>query len=304
MKTSGGHPFLPGFEGLNSADYPAGADAGRPAYKVPETPPPALPETLKLERPLVFFDIESTGLDVSTDRIISITLVRYAPDRVPEVRDYLLNPGRPIPAEATKIHGITDAQVLHCPQFADVAEELSEFLEGADLGGYNLGHFDIPMLTAEFRRANISFGPTGRRVIDPQSIFFRREPRTLSAAVAFYCGHELDDAHDAKNDIYATIEVLGGQYARYGDLPGDVGALDDYCVQRRPEWVDRTGRLRWLNGEVAINFGQKKGRLLREIVRYEPSYIAWALNGDFPDDFKRILRAAQDRGEYPKPVRG
>ena len=291
---------LPGFDALDPADFPQPA---APAT-LPSPPPPALPSQLTIDRPIVFFDIEATGLDVNTDRIISLSLVRYDPpssNLPPETRTFLVNPGRPIPPESTAIHGITDAQVRLCPPFEQVAPELATLLHNADLGGYNVGHFDIPLLTNEFRRAGIPFSADGRRIIDPQSIFFRREPRTLAAAVKFYCNEELADAHDARADIYATIRVLSGQYNHYGDLPTTTAALDDYCVQRKPDWVDRTGRLRWLNNQVVFNFGKNRGRPLREVVQAEPGFITWMLKGDFPDDLKQILRRARDQGQYPSP---
>lgn len=287
---------LPGFEALDAADFPAAEPEAAP---LPE--PPALPDGLVLDRPLVFFDIEATGLDVGTDRIISIALVRYAPTaekRPPEQRYYLLNPGRNIPPESTQIHGITDEKVRLCPTFDRIAEELAEFFKEADLGGYNLVHFDIPILQNEFRRVDIPFSVDRRRVIDPQAIFFHREPRTLSAAVQFYCGHPLDDAHDARADIFATIEVLAGQYRHYGDLPGDMAGLDDYCVQRKPNWVDRSGRLCWQNGEVTFNFGKNRGKAVRDVLRNESSFVDWILKGNFPEDLKDILRKAK-QGIYP-----
>lgn len=295
MTTPDSNDTLFDFNALDAADFPAAEPSA------PPTPPPALPESLVLDRPLVFFDIEATGLDVGTDRIISIALVRYAPTaekRPPEQRYYLLNPGRNIPPESTQIHGITDEKVRLCPTFDRIADELGLFLEGADLGGYNLVHFDIPILQNEFRRVDIPFSVDRRRVIDPQAIFFHREPRTLSAAVQFYCGHPLDDAHDARADIFATIEVLSGQYKRYGDLPANMAGLDDYCVQRKPNWVDRSGRLCWQNGEIAFNFSKNKGRTVRDIVRNEPGFIDWILKGNFPDDLKEILRKAKT-GTYP-----
>ncbi|MBP5786517.1 MAG: 3'-5' exonuclease [Kiritimatiellae bacterium] len=305
-------PALFSLDALDANDFPAApepAAASQPqpsasAPAAPEGPPPALPESLVLDRPIVFFDIEATGLDTGTDRILSIALVKYEPPArhlPPQTRTYLLNPERSIPPESTKIHGITDEDVRLCPTFDRIADELYALLEDADLGGYNVSHFDIPILQREFQRAGRTFSTDGRRIVDPQSIFFMKEPRTLSAAVKFYCGHELDGAHNSQSDIYATVEVLAGQFKKYDDLPTDMAALDDYCVQRKPDWIDRTGRLRWQNGEAVFNFGKNKGRTLRDIVRSEPGFISWMLKGDFSEDLKQIVRSARDKGIYPTP---
>ena len=260
-----------------------------------------LPEGMVLDRPLVFFDLEATGLNKRMDRIISIALVRFAPGEPPEQRHYFLNPEMPIPAESTAIHGITDEDVADAPTFAEMAPTIARHFENADLGGYYIVGFDIPLLQEEFARAGIKFEMGSRRILDVQKIFFRKEPRDLSAAVKFYCGHEMENAHDALADILATVEVLGGQFRRYGDLPTDMEGLNAYCDQRDPTWVDRSGRLRWVNGQVTLNFGRFQGLRLRDVLRDDPNLISWMLKSDFPADTKEIVRKARDTGVYPKP---
>ena len=256
--------------------------------------------TLKLERPLVFFDLEATGVNPRKDRIVEIALVKFLPDgsRVDLVRR--INPEMPIPAEVSRIHGITDADVASCPTFETLAPEFQNFLAGCDLAGYNVLRYDIPMLEEEFLRAKIRFRVDDRRVIDAQRIYHKREPRDLAAAVQFYCHQEHVGAHGAAADTEATIRVFLGQLERYADLTPDVGELARYCDPRKPDWVDRMGRLRWVNGEVAINFGQKRGTPLRQLVEKDPGFVKWMIRSDFPTDVIDIARAALE-GKYPTP---
>ncbi|MBR6022682.1 MAG: 3'-5' exonuclease [Kiritimatiellae bacterium] len=260
-----------------------------------------LPPGLVLDRPLVFFDLEATGLNKRLDRIVSIALVRFAPDAPPEQHYYLLNPQIAIPAEASAIHGITDEDVADAPTFPELAPTLLRHFQNADLAGYYIVGYDIPLLQEEFARAGHRFEIGSRRILDVQKIYFRREPRDLSAAVRFYCGHEMENAHDALADILATVEVFSGQFRRYGDLPLDMDALNAYCDQRDPTWVDRSGRLRWVNGQVTLNFGRFQGLVLRDVIRNDPNLVAWILKSDFPADTKEIVRRARDTGVYPAP---
>ena len=260
-----------------------------------------LPPGLVLDRPLVFFDLEATGLNKRVNRIVSIALVRFAPGAEPEQYHYFINPTIPIPAESTAIHGITDDDVADAPTFAELAPVLVSHFKDADLAGYYIVGFDIPLLQEEFSRAGVRFEIGARRILDVQKIFFRKEPRDLSAAVRFYCGHEMENAHDALADILATVEVFGGQYRRYDDLPRDMDGLNAYCDQRDPTWVDRSGRLRWVNGQVALNFGRFQGLLLRDVIRIDPNLVTWILKSDFPADTKEIVRRARDLGAYPNP---
>jgi len=261
---------------------------------------PPLPSRLHLDRPLVVFDLEATGLNKRTDRIVAVALVRYEPLGTAEQVHYLLNPGIPIPEEATAIHGITDEDVRDAPTFADMAEILERHFEGTDLAGYNILGYDIQMLAEEFARAGRTFTLEGRRVLDAQRIFFRHEPRDLTAALRYYCGEAHENSHDALGDVLATIRVLGGQFERYDDLPPDMEGLNDYCDPRDPSWADRTGRLKWAKGEIVFNFGKFQGQSLREAVIHDPNFINWLLRADFPEDTKRIVRDAVE-GRFPDP---
>ena len=255
---------------------------------------------LKLDRPLAVFDIEATGLNPRSDRIVELAVTRLMPDRTRTSHAYRVNPGIPIPAEATAMHGITDADVASCPPFVSVAGEILKRFEGCDLAGYNIGRFDIPMLEEEFLRVGQKFSMDDRRILDAQRIFHQREPRDLTAALAFYCGEMHLDAHGAEADVTATIRVLEGQFERYSDLPHDMEKLDEYCNPRDPAWVDRTGKLRWRKNEVVLNFGRKKDTPLRELIDHDPGFIKWMLKNDFPRDFQDILRSALE-GKWPQP---
>ncbi len=253
---------------------------------------------MEFTTPLAAFDIEATGIGTRTDRIVEICIIKLMPDGTRSTHTYRINPQIPIPAEVVAIHGITDADVANCPTFTELADELLAVFAGCDLVGYNLLRFDIPMLVEEFRRAGRTFDPEAMRVIDVQRIFHQREPRDLSAALKFYCNREHSGAHGAEADVVATIDVLQGQLEHYGDLPRDVEELDKYCNQRDPSWVDRSGRLRWLNGEVTINFGRKKGVSLRELIQSDTGFIEWILRSDFPADVRDLIEAAK-LGNYP-----
>lgn len=255
---------------------------------------------LILQRPLAVFDIESTGTDVQQDRIIELSIVKLLPDGTRQTKTWLVNPGIPIPPESTAIHGIHDAEVADKPLFKDVACLILSELDGCDLGGYNLVRFDIPMLEAEFKRACVTFHMEGRKVVDAQRIFHTREPRDLTAAVAFYCGKRLENAHGAEADAEATLDVLEGQLIKYPDLPRDIEALDLYCAARPADWVDRTGRFKWVNGRIVVNFGSKKGQPLDELAAAKSNFLRWILDNNFPADTKDLIRKALD-GIYPIP---
>jgi len=255
---------------------------------------------IALDRPLAIFDIEATGLNPRMDRIIEIAVVRLPIQGEPVTRTWLVNPGVPIPLETIAIHGISDELVAHCPSFADIADELFAFLDGCDLGGFGMIRFDIPMLEEEFLRVGKFFDANGRRQFDAQRIFHKREPRDLTAAVNFYCGEPLVDAHGAEADALATLKVLRGQFHRYDDLPTDPETLDKLLNERDPFNLDRDGKLRWLDGEVTINFGKKKGMKLKDLARAEPGFLKWMLRGDFARDTKDIVCQALE-GKWPPP---
>lgn len=255
-----------------------------------------------LDRPLAVFDIEATGTSTRSDRIVELAIVRLMPDKTRSTHTFRVNPRMPIPPEATAIHGISDEDVAGSPVFSDVAGEISGLLDKCDLAGYNIIHFDIPLLTEEFIRAKREFTIEGRRIIDAQRIFHIREPRDLTSALAFFCGETHHEAHQAESDAIATIKVLEGQFERYPDLPRAMDELHAYCNQRKPDWLDRMGRLKWTDGKIVLNFGKKKGVPLRDLIKNEPGFIKWMLKGDFPRDTQEIVRNAM-ADKWPEPPR-
>ena len=255
---------------------------------------------IKLDRPLIVFDIEATGISPRADRIIELAAIRIEPDGSQHKGYWLLNPGVPIPVESIAIHGITDEIVSSCPTFKEKSLEILTFFGEADLSGFNAGRFDIPMLSEEFKRADIHFDPERRRLLDAQRIFHTREPRNLSAALNFYCDKEHTDAHGAEADVQATLDVLLGQFEKYQDLPRDMDALDKLLNPLDPFNTDRSGRLRWVDGEVTINFGRKKGEKLKELVKTDPGFIKWIIKNDFPQDTRKICEDALE-GKFPDP---
>lgn len=241
---------------------------------------------LQLSRPIVFFDLEATGIQVSKDRIVEISMLKVFPDYSEQSFHSLVNPQIPIPVESSAIHGITDKDVADSPTFKQLASRLAGFLEDCDLGGYNCNKFDIPLLVEEFLRAEVPVDFSRRKVIDVQTIFHKREQRTLVAAYKFYCHKELYNAHSAEADTRATYEVLLGQLERYDDLPGDVVALDEYTTYHRA--VDYAARMVYdSEGREVINFGKYKGRLAEEVLAIDPGYYGWIMSGDFTRDTKR-----------------
>lgn len=255
---------------------------------------------LHLTRPLVVFDIESTGISWRTDRIIDLALIKLMPDGSQQEKAYRVHPGIPIPPESSMIHNIFDKDVVDCPTFEQVAPDLLSRIQDCDLGGYNMVRFDLPLLQEEFKRANVDYSPEGVRLIDAQRIFHQREPRDLSAALKFYCGELHLGAHGAMEDTLATVQVLQGQLEKYPDLPRDIEALHEYCNPRDASWVDQQGKLKWSGKEIVINFGRNQGRKLRELVQKEPGFLQWILQNEFPEDMKTVIRKAQD-GRYPPP---
>ena len=257
---------------------------------------------LKLERPLAVLDIESTGINPRMDRIIDLAIIKLFPDGRREQHAFRVNPEIPIPAETTAIHHITNADVAHAPPFRQMAAAVLEILADCDLGGFGVVRFDIPMLAEEFARAGVEFNPDNRRIVDVQRIYHKKEPRDLSAALNFYCGEMHLGAHGAEADALATVAVLEAQLQKYSDLPRSLDELDKYCnPPRNPAWADRTGKLKWQNGELLINFGvQNMGRNLKDLVRDNPKFLMWILKSDFPADTKRIVADALE-GRFLTP---
>jgi DNA polymerase III subunit epsilon len=243
---------------------------------------------LKLRRPIAFIDIETTGINVSTDRIVEISVLKICPGKKEEWMSTRVNPGMPIPPKSTAIHGITDKDVENAPAFKEIAKNLAAFLEGTDLAGYNAIKFDIPVIAEEFLRVNIDFNFLKRKYVDVQVIFHKKEQRTLSAAYQFYCNKALENAHSSKADTEATFEVLKAQLDRYQDLENDVEKLADFSSFNSN--VDFAGRIIYdENGIEVFNFGKHKGKSVEAVFKEEPSYYSWMMNGDFPLYTKKIL---------------
>ncbi len=256
---------------------------------------------LKLSRPLIVFDIESTGVSPRKDRIIELAAIKVTPAGEEISKCWLMNPTVPIPPETTAIHGISDEIVRDCPTFADNAEEIFEFFRDCDLSGFNADRFDIPCLEEEFARVGMSFAPSSRKHIDVQRIYHKKEPRDLTAAVKYYLCRNHDGAHGAEADTRATLEVLKSQMERYGDLPQTVEEMDEYLVPHDPMNADRMGMLRWKNGELTINFGKKKGESLKKLLLNEPNFLKWILKGDFDTEVRMIISDLLENGRLPSP---
>ncbi len=255
--------------------------------------------SLQLKKPLAFFDLETTGTNVPQDRIVEIAIAKVMPDE--SIDRYLkrLNPTIPISEESTRVHGITDADVKNAPTFKECAKEIQDFLDGADLAGFNILKFDLPMIVEEFLRADIEFDISKRKLIDAQKIFHLMEKRTLAAAYKFYCGQELKDAHSAMADTDATLEVFKVQMQQYegqplsdlrgtpmGTITKDIDALHDALNQ---DMIDLAGRMVYHEGEPVFNFGKHRMKPVKEILQKEPSYYDWIINNDFPLDTKKKL---------------
>jgi DNA polymerase-3 subunit epsilon len=243
---------------------------------------------LKLKRPIVFIDLETTGINVSSDRIVEISALKISPNGKEQWMTTLVNPEMPIPAKVTAIHGISDSDVTGAPTFREIAKNVASFLEGCDLAGYNAMKFDIPVLAEEFLRTNVDFNFRKRKYIDVQIIFYKKEQRTLAAAYQFYCNRELENAHSANADAAATYEVLKAQLDTYPDLENDIEKLSEFSAFNNN--VDFAGRIILdENGIETFNFGKHKGRAVEEVFREEPAYYSWMMNGDFPLYTKKIL---------------
>jgi DNA polymerase-3 subunit epsilon len=243
---------------------------------------------LNLKRPIVFFDLETTGVDTAKDRIVEVSMIKIMPDGEEIVRTRRINPQMHIPEQATLIHGITDEDVKDCPTFAQVAKSMAQFIDGCDFGGFNSNRFDLPMLVEEFLRAGVDVDFRRRRFVDVQNIFHKMEQRTLVAAYKFYCDKNLEEAHSAEADTRATYEVLMAQLDRYPELQNDVAALADFS--ERGQTADFAGRIGYNDKqEEVFNFGKYKGRRVEDVFREEPSYYAWMMNGDFPLYTKKVI---------------
>ena len=255
---------------------------------------------LKLDRPLAFVDVETTGLSPYSDRIVELSILKIHPDGTEKYKSHRVNPGIPIPAEATAVHGITDADVAGEPMFQQYAKSIRDFLEGCDIAGFHVIKFDLPCLEAEFARANVEFSRRGRQLVDSKVIYHQRDPRDLQAAYQKYCGKDMVSAHSAEEDAKASAEVLDGQLEMYEDLPRDVTGLCALCYESDENFIDSEGKLGWMKDEAVLNFGKYEGRLLKEIVAEHPDYLEWIIRKDFSAEVKGIAMKAME-GEFPEP---
>jgi len=249
---------------------------------------------LNLKNPIVFFDLETTGINIVTDRIVEISILKIYVDGHEETKTYRVNPEMPIPPKTTEIHGISDEDVKDSPTFKEIARTLANFMEKCDIGGFNSNKFDIPLLAEEFLRAGIEIDFTHRKFVDVQTIFHKMEKRTLEAAYRFYCDKNLENAHSADADTKATYEVLMAQLDRYPDLKNDIDFLAEFSSHNKN--VDFAGRIIYNEkNEEVFNFGKYKGRKVEEVFDTDTGYYGWMMNGDFPLHTKNVLTAIKLR---------
>jgi len=249
---------------------------------------------LQLKNPLVFFDLETTGTNIVSDRIVEISYLKIAMNGEEESKTRRINPEIPIPPQSTAIHGITDEDVKDEPTFKMIAKSLAAQIEGCDLAGYNSNRFDIPLLAEEFLRAGVEIDLMRRKFVDIQTIFHKKEPRNLSAAYKFYCNKDLENAHTAEADTKATYEVLQAQLERYPDLKNDIAFLSEYSSFNNQ--VDFAGRVIYNDKkQEVINFGKYKGRLVEDVFQEDPGYYGWIMQGDFALHTKKVFTAIKLR---------
>jgi DNA polymerase III subunit epsilon len=254
---------------------------------------------LNLKNPLIVFDLETTGTSISNDRIVEIALIKVLPDGTTEEKNRRINPTIPIPAEASMIHGIYDADVKDEPAFKQVAKSLAAWMEGCDLAGFNILNFDLPMLVEEFLRADVEFEVDNRKIVDAQKIYHLMEKRNLAAAYQFYCDRTLENAHSAVADTQATYEVLLAQIQKYdgqeavdplgnklGTIENDIASINRLSVNRT---VDLAGRMVYKGNQIVFNFGKHRGKEVSQVLKEEPSFYDWVMKGDFSLDTKRKL---------------
>ena len=254
---------------------------------------------LQLTRPIAFIDLETTGINISTDRIVEIAIVKILPDGTRQVKRKLINPEMPIPPGSSAIHGITDDMVKEAPTFKQVANEVKQFIEHCDLGGYNSNRFDIPMLIEEFLRVDIAFTVDGRKLVDVQKVFHMMEQRTLSAAYKFYCQKSLENAHSAEADATATWEILEAQVERYPQIGETIDSIVKFTGE--DDIVDFARRFVKENGVEIFNFGKHKGKPVTQVLKDEPQYYDWMMKGDFSMNTKQKLTEILNRTLIKKP---
>ena len=257
-------------------------------------------ENISLERPIAFVDVETTGKDPYSDRIVELSILKIYPDKRAEYKSHRVNPTVPIPAEAIAVHHITDDDVAKEPKFNQYAKSVADFLEGCDMAGFNVIRFDLPCLETEFTRAGVEFSRQGRYLVDSMVIFHQRERRDLEAAFRKYCGGEMENAHCAEEDAKASAQVLTGQLGMYEDLPKDIASLGELCNPGAKDNIDVDGKFMWEDGEAVCTFSKdNKGRSLRDIASENPGFLTWILRMNFSPEVKDIAERAL-HGEFPK----
>lgn len=243
---------------------------------------------LKLHKPICFFDLETTGIQVAKDRIVEIAILKVFPNGNKESKTWLVNPEMPIPKESSDIHGITDEKVANEPTFKELAPQIYQMIKDSDLAGFNSDRFDIPLLAEELLRAEVDFDLKNTVTVDVQTIFHKKEQRTLSAGYKFYCNKDLDNAHSAEADTTATYEILLAQLEKYDDLENDVKKLSEFTTRKRS--ADFAGFIVYNNeGKETFGFGKHKGKAVEEVLQREPGYYGWIQNADFPLYTKKVL---------------
>jgi len=242
---------------------------------------------LKLTRPIACVDLETTGVSITQDRIVELSIIKLHPDGKKEIKTRRVNPGIPIPKESSDVHGIYDADVANEPTFKEMANSIKQFLENCDLCGFNSNKFDFPILTEEFFRAGLEVNFRDRHLVDVQQIFFKKEPRNLSAAYKFYCGKELENAHSAEADAVATMDILFAQIDHYEDLSDTVEELAQ--LSKGEDFLDYSRRVKLVNGVPIFNFGKFKDKPVAEVLKKEPQYYDWMMKGDFALDTKNVV---------------
>lgn len=250
---------------------------------------------LELKNPIIFFDLETTGINVAIDRIVELSFLKVEVNGNESSKTIRVNPGIPIPPKTTEIHGITDEDVKDAPQFNEIAKSIAKDFEGCDLAGYNSTKFDIPLLAEEFLRADVDIDLKKRKFVDVQIIFMKNEPRTLTAAYKFYCDKSLENAHSAEADTLATYEILKSQLDYYDNLENNVSSLAEFSSHNKN--VDFAGRIVYDENDVeVINFGKHKGKPVEEVLASDPGYYSWMMKGDFPLYTKKVMTAIKLRG--------
>jgi DNA polymerase III subunit epsilon len=285
---------------MRSSQSSSSAIHSSPTEPDPSIVPDWVQNLIPLDRPLAVLDLEATGTAPHRDRIVELSVLKLLPDGTKMLRHRRLNPGMPIPLEASEIHGIYDDDVANEPEFRNIATSLADLLQGCDLAGFGIVQFDLPMLRTEFDRAGIEFPIEGRRIIDAKSIFHAMEPRDLSAAHRYYCGTPFEAAHSAEADTLATYRVIVAQLQRYPELPHNLDELHRLSNPRQADFVDSEGKLIWRSSEVYFNFGKHRGTPLREVCITDTEYVRWLIAKDFRADLKKVLAEALE-GRFPPP---